>query len=98
MESKNPQSQYILTCLKLLRGPPFQRPERLARLEQLSSLVDAPTAELAEQYRKTIEAYRVELDYARTIEAYRGTLPGDGDARLVDLLSVGRLALYYQTL
>ncbi len=91
--------QSAITLRKLMEaGPPFQRTERLARLLHLSSVLDAPDTEPAEKYRMSIEAYRVELDYARTIEAYRGTLPDNGDARLVDFLSVGRLALYYQTL
>jgi hypothetical protein len=44
-----------------------------------------------------MEAYQVEADYGRTIEAYGAPLQHDGDARTVDFLRVGRVALVYTT-
>lgn len=79
-------------------GPPFLLDERRARIERLEKLVGDPAADMAEKYRRVQEAYRVELDYARSVEAYRAVLRTGNDERLVDFLSVGRLALYYQTL
>lgn len=79
-------------------GPPFLLPERRARLDRLEKLLGDPKAEPAEKYRRVVEAYRVELDYAKTMEVYRDLLRTNGEERLVDFLAVGRLALYYQTL
>lgn len=79
-------------------GLPFLLDERRGRIERLEKLVGDPAADMAEKYRRVQEAYRVELDYARSVEAYRAVLRTGNDERLVDFLSVGRLALYYQTL
>lgn len=83
--------------IRVEEGPPFQREERLARLDRLNRLLSDPVVEIAEKYSRVLEAYRIELDFSRTIEAYRANL-ADGETRLVDFLSLGRLALYYQTL
>lgn len=79
-------------------GPPFLLEERRDRLDRLEKLIRDPAASAAEKYRRVQEAYRVELDYARSVEAYRAVLKIGNDERLVDFLSIGRLALYYQTL
>jgi biopolymer transport protein ExbB len=79
-------------------GPPFLIGERRARIERLEKLLLDAEADLAEQFRRVMEAYRVELDYAKTVDAYRDRLKDGKEERLVDFLSIGRLALYYQTL
>jgi hypothetical protein len=79
-------------------GPPFLLEERRDRLDRLEKLILDPAADAAEKFRRVVEAYRVELDYARSVEAYRDVLRMGPDERLVDFLGVGRLALYYQTL
>ncbi|WAK03164.1 DUF3450 family protein [Methylobacter sp. YRD-M1] len=79
-------------------SPPFLIGERRARIERLEKLLPDAKAGLAEQFRRVMEAYRVELDYAKTVDAYRDRLRTGKEERLVDFLSVGRLALYYQTL
>jgi len=79
-------------------GPPFRLTERRGRLDRLDALLNDGTAQPAEKFRQTFEAYRIELDYARAVEADRDLLEADGRSRLVDFLIVGRLALYYQTL
>ncbi|MDX1697996.1 MAG: DUF3450 domain-containing protein [Thiohalobacterales bacterium] len=77
---------------------PFLPEERRARVRELQALLDRPDATVAEKYRRVMEAYQVETDYARTIEAYRGPLAeGDGERR-VDFLRVGRVALLYRSL
>jgi hypothetical protein len=83
---------------RLESGPPFLLEERRDRLDRLEKLIGDPAASAAEKYRRVQEAYRVELDYARSVEAYRAVLKIGNDERLVDFLSIGRLALYYQTL
>lgn len=68
------QLKDALTELKqrIEQGPPFQLEERQKRIARLETLLNDPDAELPEQYRRVVEAYRVELDYAKTIDAYEG--------------------------
>ncbi|WP_232216326.1 DUF3450 family protein [Methylobacter marinus] len=89
-----------VTALKqgIENGPPFLTEERRGRIGRLEKLLRDTNADLAEQFRRVMEAYRVELDYAKTVDAYRGLLKSGEEERLVDFLSIGRLALYYQTL
>jgi septal ring factor EnvC (AmiA/AmiB activator) len=77
---------------------PFLPEERTTRLENLKAVMDRADVSLAEKYRRTLEAYQVEMDYGRTIEAYRGELDQNGGTRTVDFLRIGRTALFYQTL
>jgi biopolymer transport protein ExbB len=79
-------------------GPPFLIGERRARIGRLEKLLKDADAALAEKFRCVMEAYRVELGYTKTVDAQRDTLRTGEEERLVDFLSVGRLALYYQTL
>jgi hypothetical protein len=83
---------------RIERGPPFQIEDRNGRIDRLEKLLNAPNVVLAEKYRRVMEAYRVELEYAKTVDAYRAVLKTGKDERLVDFLSIGRLSLYYQTL
>ncbi|QXP82618.1 DUF3450 domain-containing protein [Methylococcus sp. ANG] len=79
-------------------GPPFSLTERRSRIARLEKLLGEPNVDVAEKYRRVLEAYRAELDYGKTVEAYRDLLRTEDGERLVDFLSIGRLALYYQTL
>ena len=78
-------------------GPPFLMDERMARIQRLEQLLAKDSADLAETFRLILEAYRVELGFGKTVQAFRGTLQ-QSEGHLVNFLSVGRLALYYQTL
>ena len=51
----------------------------------------------AERFRKVLEAYEIENAYGRSLDSYTDTLNVDGLDRNVDILRVGRVALYYQT-
>ena len=77
---------------------PFRLEERRLRVNQLRELIDAPDISLAEKYRRTMEAFQIEVDYGRTVEAYRDKVLLRGQEQSSDFLRVGRLVLIYQTL
>jgi hypothetical protein len=77
---------------------PFLKEERSERIAALKRLMADPEARLADKFARLLEAFKIEGDYANTLGAER-TQIGEGDkAQLVDILRVGRTALYYQTL
>ena len=77
---------------------PFLRTDRLQRVQLLHDLMDRSDVAVAEKYRRVLEAYQIELDYSHTLEAYRDELDLDGEKVTVDILRLGRIGLYYQTL
>jgi len=77
---------------------PFLLDERKNRVAQLQAMMSRADVTLSEKYRRIIEAYQVEMDYGRTLEAYEAKLGEGDDARTVQFLRVGRVALLYQTL
>lgn len=77
---------------------PFQKDERMKRMNTLKDMMGRSDVTAAEKYRKVMEAYQTEINYGRTIESYRGTLSLNGQTREVDFLRVGRIALMYQSL
>ncbi len=77
---------------------PFLETERGMRIAELNNLMERPEVPTSEKYRRTTEAYQIELEYGHTIEAYEGEMEVDGEARTVNFLRYGRLGLYYMTL
>lgn len=69
---------------------PFLKDERKERVANLKRLMGDPEAGVAEKYRRILEAYQIEADYGRSFGAERGEVAG----RTVDVLRVGRTALY----
>ncbi|GAB5453163.1 MAG: DUF3450 domain-containing protein [Halioglobus sp.] len=76
---------------------PFQKEERLQRVQFLRDNLDRADVSVAEKFRGVLEAYSIELQYGRGIDTYRGTIDLGGADREVDFLRVGRIALVYQT-
>ena len=72
-----------------------ERQRRLANLER--TLADSDASE-SERLRKLMEALMVELEYGQTIDVTRETIDLKGEAILVDVFRMGRLALFYQHL
>ncbi len=77
---------------------PFLPEERSERVERLRELMGRSDATTAEKFRRLLESYQIENDYGRTIEAYRAELDHKGTTRIVDFLRFGRVALVYQSL
>lgn len=77
---------------------PMLMAERSARLEELEANLARSDVEIAERYRRVIEAYQIEAEYGQTIEAYEGPLTLNGRELMVDYLRVGRVGLYFLSL
>ena len=77
---------------------PFLQDERALRIAELKKLMARPEVPTSEKYRRTTEAYQIELEYGHTIEAYEGEVAMNGENRTVNFLRFGRLGLYYMTL
>ncbi len=72
--------------------------ERQARVAALRSIVARADVDIAEKYRRVIEAYQIEAEYGQTLEAYEGPTTIDGREITVDFLRVGRVGLFYLSL
>jgi uncharacterized protein (DUF3084 family) len=77
---------------------PFQPEERQKRISGLQDMMNRADVSISEKFRRIIEAYQIEMEYGRTLEAYQGKLGEGDDARTVQFLRVGRIALMYQTM
>jgi len=72
--------------------------ERRSRVESLRAIIARADVDIAEKYRRVIEAYQIEAEYGQTLEAYEATALVDGRELTVDYLRVGRVGLYYLSL
>ena len=77
---------------------PFLGDERRKRIANLNEMMDRADVTISEKYRRIVEAYQIEMEYGRTLEAYEGKLGDTENARAVQFVRVGRIALLYQTL
>ncbi len=76
---------------------PFQKADRLERVERLKSTMDRADVSVAEKFRQVLEALQIELDYGRTLKAYQDTFKLNGVEQPVNFLRVGRVGFYYQS-
>lgn len=77
---------------------PMLLDERRARLARLKTNMSRSDVELAEKFRRLLEAYQIEAEYGQSLEAYEGRLEDQGAPRTVDFLRVGRVGLYFLSL
>ena|SRR5271166_4027225 len=76
---------------------PFLQDERAKRIAGLKQMMTRADVSSSEKYRRILEAYQIETEYGRTIEAYDGKLGEGEQAKNVEFLRIGRVALLYQT-
>ncbi|MFT4629558.1 MAG: hypothetical protein ACI9WC_003190 [Arenicella sp.] len=76
---------------------PFHLEERMESVAELKSLMLNSEAASSDRFRNIMDIYAVETEYGNNTEAYPGTVSIKDIDTPVDMLRVGRLALYYQT-
>lgn len=77
---------------------PFLPKERSNRVKQLELIMKRADVSNAEKYRRLLNAYQIENEYARSIEAYKSEFIIFSQKRLVNFLRIGRIALFYQSI
>ncbi len=75
---------------------PFNKSERLARVESVKAVLANPDISPAEQYRKVLNAYKIEVSYGLGIDSYEGSHPTKA-GNVVNFIRFGRTALVYVT-
>ena len=79
------------------RSLPFLPQERQLRLSQLRRELVQPDVTAAEKLRRVLEALQVEAGYGGTVEIYQDQITVSGEELHVDILRLGRLALFWRT-
>lgn len=94
-----PLMQQMVQVLTLFveQDTPFLWQERQLRLTELKRLLANPNISIADKYRRILEAYQIETEYGDTIETWQAQLPLSELDKTVQLIRVGRVALYYLT-
>ena len=73
---------------------PFNLNERLARMEDVKNTLVNPEISPAEQYRRVLNAFKIEVSYGQGIDSYEGahpTRPGN----VVNFIRFGRTSFVY---
>ena len=76
---------------------PFNKDERMASIFKLKNLMTNPEATTSSRFRSIMDIYTVEMEYGNNYEAYKEVQNVGGAEIEVDMLRIGRVALYYQT-
>jgi vacuolar-type H+-ATPase subunit I/STV1 len=77
---------------------PFEQQQRLAAADKLGELLSSSEVSIADKFRRVMELYQTENDYSYSLGTYREQISIEGKSYTVDILRVGRLALYYRSL
>jgi hypothetical protein len=78
-------------------GLPFLTSERSQRLlETRETLLDLEIA-AAEKYRRVMEALQIETEYRHTVEVYPEEIEIAGEKKMVEILRLGGLALFWHS-
>jgi hypothetical protein len=76
---------------------PFLLDERRTRIALLKALMIKSDTLIPEKYRRVLEAYEIEREFGYTLESYQEEIQLGESMKLVTILRVGRIGLYYQT-
>jgi hypothetical protein len=76
---------------------PFLMKERKARLTALDRELSRPDVTSAEKLRRLLEVLQIETAYGSTVEVVQDRITVAGDTLFVDMLRLGRLALFWRT-
>jgi len=79
------------------RDLPFLPTERSERLAALKAFLARPDADLSEKCRRAMEALQVETQYGYGLEVDETQIDFAGRPLVVEVLRVGRLALFFRT-
>jgi len=71
--------------------------ERTGRVDKLKDIMEQSNVNVAEKFRKVMEAYQIENDYGSSSEFYTQTISLDGAPRSFNILRIGRIGLYFQS-
>ena len=76
---------------------PFHKEDRMSSIFKLKDLMTNPAATTSSRFRSIMDIYTVEMEYGNNYEAYKAVQTVGGEEIEVDMLRIGRIALYYQT-
>ncbi|MBL4670755.1 MAG: DUF3450 domain-containing protein [Arenicella sp.] len=76
---------------------PFHKEDRMASVFKLKDLMTNPAASTSSRFRSIMDIYTVEMEYGNNYEAYKALQNVNGEDIEVDMLRMGRIALYFQT-
>lgn len=79
------------------QGLPFLAAEREKRQADLKTVLVDPYTPLYEKFRRVFEVFLVETEFGYSSEVYRDNIQLSGTRLQVDLLRVGRTALFFRT-
>ncbi|GAA6135586.1 DUF3450 domain-containing protein [Oceaniserpentilla sp. 4NH20-0058] len=77
---------------------PFHRENRLLGVNELKTLLSRSSITVTEKFRRVMAFYQAENDYNYDLEVYRDNVELNSELLSVQILRVGRNALYVQTL
>lgn len=104
-EAKNLEPQIVPVMVDMVKALdifvksdlPFRMDERLEGIANLQAAMVSPDLDTSDRFRSIMDIYTVETEYGNTYEAYAEVQQVNGETIEVDMLRLGRLALYFQT-